>query len=124
MGSALAGRCPVPMLFSRMNHDGVSFADVIWCLAPFLHADAAFDDEEPLRAGVDVPVGPAVAVELNAIHVHGYRDVIGRQALGPRESSERIPVCRRKRHSVPAKNLHGYVSPPSLCGFTSFSPGC
>src|SRR5437879_223032 len=111
MGSAPAGRCAVPMLLSRMNHHGVSFADVMWCLAPFLHAHAAFDDEEPLRSGMDVPMGSAVAVELDAIHVHGYGDVIGREPLRPRGSAERAGVGRCEPSRVAAKDLHGSVSP-------------
>jgi len=68
-----AGAChgTVPVLFTGREHHGVAHRNVVRRLAPRLHANASFGNQEPLRSGVNVPVGPCAGIEPHVIDVHG-----------------------------------------------------
>src|SRR5262245_48887676 len=98
-------RGAMPVLFARMNHDGVTGGYLEGRVAPFLHTHSTVDDEQPLRPGVRVPVRAAAGLEFDTIDVHRHADIVGREAFGPRRASERIGVSDGELSCVAAKDL-------------------
>ena len=92
MHAARAGHGAVPMFLARWNHDGISCLDILRRLSPALHANGAFDDEEPLRARVNVPVRSRAGLELDAINVDRGAFAVRSEQLRPRRADERIRV--------------------------------
>jgi hypothetical protein len=107
---APSGGRAVPVLLARMNDNGVAAADFVRGFAPLLYAHAAVDDEQPLWAGVRVPVRATALLELDAIDVHWYADVVQREALGPRGTGERIDVRRGEGDRVPVEDIHRFFT--------------
>jgi hypothetical protein len=94
MGAARAGRCAMPVLFARLERDGVAALHVAGALAPSLHADAAGDDEQPLCAGVKVPVRTRTLVELDVVNVDRHRCIVGREPFDACRTDECVWVGR------------------------------
>ncbi len=107
MRAARTGRGAVPVLLAGRDHDGVASLNFLRRFTRLLHPHAAFDDEEPLRARMRVPVGPSALVELNEIDVD-RRPVIARcEQLGLRWANERLGVGGTQGNGRAAKNVHG-----------------
>src|SRR5260370_5478921 len=102
----------VPVLLAGVNDDGVTCAYLQRRLAPFLHTHAPLDDEQPLGAGVRVPVRPPTLLELHPINVRRHADIVRRQTLRARRTSKRVDVCSGEGSGVSPKHLHSTIESP------------
>jgi hypothetical protein len=98
------------VLLSSSEDDRVSHAQLGGFLSPRLGADAALDDEEPLGARMDMPVGASAGIERHTVDVHGVPVVGRRQELGDRRSYERVGVDRARRGVGVTKDSHGRLT--------------
>ena len=71
----------MPVFFSWLDRDRVTRVHVVRRLAPYLHAHAAGNDEQPLRTGMSVPVRARTGIELDVMHYdrHTFMFVVGRE---------------------------------------------
>jgi len=104
MGAGRARRSAVPMLFSWLDHDGVTRANVLGRLPPFLDANAPANYQKPLGARVAMPVSPSARVEFDAVNVdrdpaHIRRDLYRLHAAGkaPRIDRDWLRVFTSKQ---------------------------
>src|SRR5712692_6084426 len=105
--AACTGRGAVPVLLARRDHDGVASLHFMRRFTPLLHPHAAFDDEEPLRPRMRMPVRPSTLVELHAIDVDRRPLLARREQLGLRWANERLGVGGTQGSGRAAKNVHG-----------------
>jgi hypothetical protein len=96
----------VPVFLTRRNDDSIPYADILRRLAPTLHANGAFDDEKPLRAGVTVPVGARAGFELDAIDVDGGALAVLGEQFRSRRADERIRVGGTGRSVRSPEDFH------------------
>ena len=71
----------MPMTFARCDDDGVAGSEILDVATIRLHAHTAFDDEEPLRSGVRVPVRSCSVRECHAVHADRNAGLVVGQAL-------------------------------------------
>src|SRR5580700_2379309 len=114
MGAATPGGGTVPVPFPRREEHGVASLDVLSGLAPTLNAHAAPDDEQPLRARMRVPVGPAARLEFYAVEVHRCALLSRGQKLGRRGSQKGTGIGGAERRLPIAEDFHGAII--AACG--------
>ena len=69
----------MPVFFSWLDRDRIARVHIMRRLAPFLHAHAAGDDEQPLRTGMNMPVRARTRIELDVMHHDRHTLVVGRE---------------------------------------------
>ena len=69
----------------------------------FLDANSAFDDQQPLRAGVRVPVGARARLEFDTVDVDGRPGGIRGQRLPQNVAGERFGVAALRRNPAVLK---------------------
>ncbi len=109
-----ARHSPVPVFLVGREHDRVAGVDVLRCLAPDLRAYTSFDDEEPLRAGVAVPVGSGAVGERDAVDADGCAGLVLGEPLDVGDAGERLRIGGVERDARRAKDLH--LTNPSRLG--------
>jgi len=106
MHPARAGYGAVPMFLTRRDHDRISCLDILRRLFPALHTNGALDDEEPLRARVNMPIRSRAGFELDAINVDRGPFAVRGEQLGSRRPHERIRVGGTRRGVETPKDFH------------------
>jgi hypothetical protein len=91
----------------RADRDGVAGDHILDRLAPSLHAHAPFNDEQPLRTGMLVPVGARTGAELDTVHTNRHASVVFGKTLHVRDARKRVRVGGLQRNARGAKDFHG-----------------
>jgi hypothetical protein len=84
------------VFFAGSEDHGVARRNILRRIAGCLHANPPFGHQQPLRAGVHVPVGAGTRLELHVVDVHGRPFVVGCQQLRVSRADERRGVSDAK----------------------------
>ena len=95
------------MTFTRGHDNRIACIEIMRAAAFHLHAYAAFDDEEPLRTRMPVPVRSCTVGECHSIHADRNVGFVMGQALNRRAADERCRIDRTDRRVTRSKDAHG-----------------
>jgi len=88
------------MPFSRSDDNGITGSKILRTVTLCLNTHTALDHEEPLWAGVAVPVRSRTVRECNAIHANWNAGLVMGQALHRRAPDEGCRIDRTDRRAT------------------------
>ena len=104
---ALAPRnCAVPVTLPRRHNDGVPRFEIVDIATIHLYANPPLDDEEPLRAGVLVPVRSSTVGECHPVHADWNASLVMGQTLHRRPAEKSCRIDRTDRRVTRSKDPH------------------
>ena len=96
----------VPVTFTRGHDDGVPGFEIVGIATIYLYANPPLDDEEPLRAGVPVPVRSSTVGECHSVHADWNAGLVMGQTLDRRPAEKGRRIDRTDWRVTRSKDTH------------------